>query len=158
MNSTRKIRRKRGDIVKIQLENGYFTYALALKSPLFAFFDIRTKDDLSVSDICKSKVIFALWVMDYAVTKGVWAIYDHVVLPAETSLEDVIFYKQDKISGKIYSYSNIDCSEHPITFEETEGKEAAAVWDPSHVEDRLRDYFAGAPNKWVQSLKARRLE
>ena len=31
----------------------------------------------------------------------------------------------------------------------------AAVWDPQHVEDRLRDHFAGLPNKWVQSLALR---
>ena len=30
-----------------------------------------------------------------------------------------------------------------------------AVWEPAHVEDRLRDHYAGAPNKWVESLRPR---
>lgn len=27
------------------------------------------------------------------------------------------------------------------------------VWSPEHVEDRLRDHFAGRPNKWEESLR-----
>jgi len=33
------------------------------------------------------------------------------------------------------------------------GLERAAVWGPSHVEDRLRDHYAGRKNKWVESLR-----
>ena len=37
--------------------------------------------------------------------------------------------------------------------EECVGLERAAVWEPEHVEDRLRDHFAGRSNRWVESLK-----
>jgi len=36
---------------------------------------------------------------------------------------------------------------------ECEGLERCAVWEPEHVEDRLRDHFAGKPNVWVESLR-----
>ncbi|WP_448115483.1 hypothetical protein [Mesorhizobium amorphae] len=32
------------------------------------------------------------------------------------------------------------------------GLECAAVWDPEHVVDRLRDPADGRPNKWVERL------
>lgn len=43
--------------------------------------------------------------------------------------------------------------ENPATPEECAVLERAAVWDPGHVEDRLRDHFAGQSNKWVESLR-----
>jgi hypothetical protein len=27
------------------------------------------------------------------------------------------------------------------------------VWAAEHVEDRLRDHYAGRPNQWVESLR-----
>jgi hypothetical protein len=43
----------------------------------------------------------------------------------------------------------------PAARAECEGLERFAVWDPTQVEDRLRDHFAGRPNKWVESMKIR---
>lgn len=43
--------------------------------------------------------------------------------------------------------------EEPASRQELEGLEVAAVWDPEHVEDRLRDHFSGRPNKWVESIR-----
>jgi hypothetical protein len=40
----------------------------------------------------------------------------------------------------------------PAKRKECVGLECCAVWDPEHVEDRLKDHFAGIPNKWVQSM------
>jgi len=39
------------------------------------------------------------------------------------------------------------------TRKESQGLEAAAVWEPEHIEDRLRDHFDGKPNKWLESLR-----
>jgi hypothetical protein len=43
----------------------------------------------------------------------------------------------------------------PATKKECIGLEREAAWDPTHVEDRIRDYYAGRKNKWVESLKIR---
>ena len=58
---------------------------------------------------------------------------------------------QDVITKEfsIYHQGNI----LPATYEEIKNLECAAVWEPEHVEDRLRDYFSGVPNVWVEDLK-----
>ena len=45
--------------------------------------------------------------------------------------------------GKIRSASKEECL----------GLERAAVWEPSHVEERIVDYYAGRKNQWLESLK-----
>jgi hypothetical protein len=37
--------------------------------------------------------------------------------------------------------------------EDCVGLERAAVWEPEHIEDRLRDHFNGIKNIWEESLK-----
>jgi len=77
------------------------------------------------------------------------------VLSPESRTEP-FFYKQDAITGRLALYHSTFAStnwERPASREECAGLEAAAVWEPEHVEDRLRDHFAGRPNKWVESLR-----
>ncbi|MGO7031660.1 hypothetical protein ACCS91_05355 [Rhizobium ruizarguesonis] len=38
-------------------------------------------------------------------------------------------------------------AESPLSFEEADRLECAAVWSPEHVEDRLRDHLNGISNK-----------
>jgi len=42
-----------------------------------------------------------------------------------------------------------------ISRTEADELEQAAVWSPNHIEDRLRDHFAGVPNQWVEIMRAR---
>jgi hypothetical protein len=42
---------------------------------------------------------------------------------------------------------------HPSKKEDCIGLERAAVWEASHVEDRILDHFEGRENKWVKSLQ-----
>ncbi len=60
-------------------------------------------------------------------------------------------YKQDAISGKLFTMVNGD--EVPATRAQCKKLECAAVWSPEHVEDRLRDHFAGRSNVWLESLR-----
>ncbi len=70
-----------------------------------------------------------------------------------------MFCKQDIVSGKLYIYQEVPelapLYERPATTGECIGLEAAAVWEAEHVEDRLRDHFAGQLNKWVEQLRAK---
>lgn len=43
--------------------------------------------------------------------------------------------------------------ETPATKTEAKGLERAAVWDPEHIQDRLRDHYMGRLNKWVKLLR-----
>jgi hypothetical protein len=66
------------------------------------------------------------------------------------------FFKQDPISGELSIYweewRDGSWHEEPATLDECAELERAAVWDPVHVEGRLRDHFAGTPNTWAASL------
>jgi hypothetical protein len=144
---------KVGDIFRVQLDDGRHSYAVALTHPLFGFLDIITDSEIPVHSIEKQKIIFAVWVMDYAIKDGVWKKVGHTEQSKE--FDDYRFFKQDMITGRLTSYSDKDGTEFPIDYETASTLEAAAVWDPHHVEERIRDHFAGKPNKWVDRLKPR---
>ncbi|WP_082523438.1 immunity 26/phosphotriesterase HocA family protein [Ensifer sp. Root31] len=139
-----------GDFVVIKLKDDAYCFARVLREPYLAFYDACSRETLKIEELVSRKVILKLAVMNRAVTSGRWQVIGH--LPLEEELQVPIkTFKQDAISQKLYVY--VDGQERPATRDECEGLERTAVWDPEHVEDRLRDHFAGVPNKWAESLK-----
>jgi hypothetical protein len=94
--------------------------------------------------------------MNHAVTRGRWQVIGSVPLSQEERSVPIRFFKQDALTGDLTIYwegpEPGEVHEVPATREECMGLERAAVWEPEHVEDRLRDHFAGRPNKWLESL------
>jgi hypothetical protein len=156
---TTKMKRKKypkrvvGDIVSISLGDGFKTYSRVLNEAMFAFYDCRTEEQPPIDTIISSSILFKVAVMKYAVTRGHWEIVGHA--PLESALQNLPpkFMQDLHRPGKfrIYHQGQI----RPATLEECIGLECAAVWDPIHVEDRLRDHYTGRKNKWVESLKLR---
>jgi hypothetical protein len=143
-----------GAFLKIDLEEAYHTYARILKKPSFAFYDIKTKDNIENLDVLENlSILFIIAVYDDAVTKGRWIKIGK--RPLEPSLKKLpLKFMQDKMKPSNFSLYNPNNGEIvPATKEQCKDLERAAVWEPEHVEDRLRDHFAGRPNKWVESLK-----
>ncbi|MGK6317753.1 Imm26 family immunity protein [Neorhizobium sp. DT-125] len=141
----------RGDAYKIKIDNQNWAYAVALKKPLYGFFDHLFQEDVPLVETIKLAFAFRCCVMDSAVKSGRWIkigtynpdlVHDHIV-----------FFTQDKISGKLTSYIDRGQQEgrqpSPV---EARKMEPAAVWSAEHVEDRLRDYFAHRPNRWLMSM------
>jgi hypothetical protein len=92
--------------------------------------------------------------MNHSITSGRWEIIGNSPLDKDLQ-ETPYFFKQDSIDkNKISLYKKGE--EIPALPEECVNLERAAVWEPGHVEDRLRDYFLNKPNKWVESLKIKR--
>jgi hypothetical protein len=88
--------------------------------------------------------------MNYAIKKGLWPIVGHV--PSEDQLKAPPRFIQDALNKdrfEIYEDGKI----RPSTRGECSSLECTAVWDPEHIEDRLRDHYAGRKNKWVESMK-----
>jgi hypothetical protein len=141
--------RKLGDILKIDLRDGKYAFGRVLEDPLCAFYDLHSETVPDLNYIISRPVLFKIWVMNYFKDAGWEVIGNH---PLEAALEVVPkFWKQDLISKKLSLYRKGE--EWPATVTECEGFENAAVWSTCHVEDRLRDHFAGRKNKWVESLK-----
>jgi hypothetical protein len=139
-----------GDVVKVDLGDGTMGFGRVLSDPLMAFYDLRTNNVPTLDAIVSSTVLFRVWVMHYAIKSGFWKVIGN--LPLSKEPEDTPkFFKRDPINGKYSIYYREQ--DIPATQEETEGLECAAVWEPEHVEDRLRDHFAGKPNVWVELLR-----
>lgn len=153
--SERKIGPKKrtvGDIVQIPLGDGTHTYARVLHEASFAFYDSRTNEDLTVDRITSRPILFFVPVMDRAIKEGRWSIVGHA--PVDDNLKVPPRFIQDPLDKnkfEIYEKGQI----RPATRQECLGLEREAVWDPEHVEDRLRDHYAGRNNKWVELLKIR---
>jgi hypothetical protein len=157
---TKRVRRTEGSVVKIALGGNKIAYGLVLREPLVAIFDrlFAEGDDVQPSELLRIPIAFILMVMNSAVTSGGWPVVGHVCIPDELR-QPPAFCKQDPIDGKLSIYQELGdlapSYERPATLEECEGLEAAAVWGPGHVEDLLRDHFAGRPNIWAKSLRIR---
>jgi hypothetical protein len=142
----------RGAVVVVPLGNGFHTYAQMLDDPEYAFFDCRTRDEVPASVAASRPVLFRLWVMAYAHTTGRWPKVG--TAPVRTELQaSVRRYNQDPLRPQDIRLT-IDGCEGPLgSVADCEGLECAAVWDPEHVEDRLRSHYAGVPCEWTLSLR-----
>ena len=143
-------RGKVGDVVKIDLGNGKFGYGRVLPEPTMAFYDLQSDADVNAEIVVESPVLFIVGVMYRAIKSDRWEVVGN--RPLEDSLKrEPKFFMYDRLGKKfsIYHAGKIT----PASRAECLGLENAAGWEAEHIEDRLRDHFAGVPNKWVESLK-----
>lgn len=149
--STKAQRRTIGAVVRIALGDGTHCYAQVLPDADYAFFDLRAKADPEVDQIVSQPVLFTVAVMNYAVTSGRWEKIGKAPVAADLNAPIPKFIQDalDPSKFEIYMGGTI----RPATRDECHGLERAAVWDPEHVEERLRDHYAHRPNRWVESLR-----
>ncbi|MEZ2220231.1 Imm26 family immunity protein [Rhizobium sp. RCC_161_2] len=144
------VRRVEGSLLEIKLGGNQKAYARVLPDTLFAFYLVDEDRPIEPSHFATARPVFTLPAMKYAVTSGRWPVV--AKWPLEEELTTPIpFFMQDRLNGELSLY--IGGVVRPADITECLGLECAAVWDPEHVEDRLRDQLAGVPNKWVESLK-----
>ena len=154
MNKKKRVRRRVGDVVSIDLGRGRHGFAVVLEDPLFGYFDYSAdKPDPPLAEIVARPIAFKVWTMGHDVVRGLWPVIGKTDIPAVTA-EHPWFFKEDPLTGKL-SKTRDGAEELPVTEEEASSMERAAVWEPIHIVERLRDHFAGVPNKWAESLKPR---
>lgn len=145
-----------GAILKIQFTPSTHTYARLLRSPILAFYDSISTVDIPIESIITRPVLFKIAVMRKAITSGRWSQIGVVPLDASL-LVPPTFFRQDGLNpNKLFLHTA--GIERPATREECVHLERAAVWEAEHVEERLRDYYAGRPNRWVESLRLKDLQ
>src|SRR6266516_4218952 len=98
----KRIRRVVGDFLKIQLGDGWHSYARVLDEPSFAFYDCKTRKDLTEDEIKKHSILFKIWVMNNAVTSGRWPVIGNSPLE-ESEKEIPAFFKRDALNPKSLS-------------------------------------------------------
>ncbi len=147
-------KRRVGDIFKIDLGDGSWAYGRVLKEPLVAIYDLKTSKEVPLQTIISSPVAFKVWVMNSAITKGIWPVIGNAPLTPDLEVQPP-FFKRDPLSGALSITYVGGGDEIPASLEDCANLENAAVWSAEHIVDRLNDHFAGRPNKWVELLKPR---
>ncbi len=143
-----------GSVVQIDLADNLCSFAQVISKAELAFFNCFEKapTNLTIEEIVKMPILFILPVMNYAVKSGRWPVIGKSVLRSEFQSERYYFH-QDILTKKISITQHGDDLQ-PATRTQIEGLECMAVWDPEHVEDRLRDTKDNKNNIWSDSLKA----
>src|SRR5688572_30254750 len=152
-------RREPGRVVRIPLGDGLVSWGRQLRSVKVEFYDRfdaeAGADSVDLREVVGSEVAFTVAVMDRAFRRtSTWTLLD--VLPLSQAEQSEVYrsFKQGPQGGLSIYWEMPDGSwgEDSATRAQCTGLERSAVWDPEHVEDRLRDYRAGRPNKWAESL------
>lgn len=137
-----------GGILKIDLGDGFHTYGRILPDAAYAFYDARTNTEIpDIQKIISKPILFITGVYDDTVTSGRWKkvgklpIEDNLKVPPAAFIQDPLNPHQFRIyyKGEIRSVDKEECL----------GLERAAVWEPEHIEERIRDHYAGKPNMYV---------
>ena len=152
--SRRKIVRREGDIVRVPLKDGRYSFARVLPGALFAFYSgvDRSQNAPPPADIVKRPIAFIINVMAHAITEGRWVTVTNIPL-ADAMRRSPEFFKQDPLTGRLEKTRTGGGDEVPATREECRSLERAAVWEPEHVEERILDEFEGRTNRWVEQLR-----
>jgi hypothetical protein len=117
----------------------------------YCFYDSRGTIDLLAEQVINQPILFFAAVMDSAIKSGRWPIVAH--LPLDGGLTPPPKFMQDRWNKSSFSIYLNSGEIKKATRKECQGLERAAVWDPEHIEDRLRDHYSGTGNKWVELLK-----
>jgi Immunity protein 26 len=144
---------KIGALFAIELSDRKIAFGRDVNREESIFYDYLGSDTSSesIAKAYKADIVFRVAVMKYAVKSGRWKIVDsgHIVDP-DLALPRK-YFMQDILDGKFSIYEGGVIV--PSTREACFGLERCAVWDPEHVEARLRDHFAGKSNLWIKQLK-----
>ena len=143
---------KEGNFIQIKINDSYYCFGRVLKEPLIAFYDLKSDKLYDINEISSLPILFKVPVMNHAIKSGKWKVIGYSELEASLK-KPVRFFTKDPLTGRYFIYTDADSKQIPATQKECEGLERAAVWDPEHIEERLRDYYSNSPNQWVESLK-----
>jgi hypothetical protein len=157
VSKTRKTRKaifEPGVLLRVDLDGQWHSYARMLaRRPKYAFYDCRVSTPVEdVLTIVKQPVLFVLAVNDRA-SSGHWPKIGQVPLEmAPVPIPNQ--FMQDIGTGDCQIVDEA-FNTRPAAPEECVGLERAAVWDPAHVEERLRDHHAGRPNAHLAYMKVK---
>lgn len=142
-------KRKVGQVVKINLHNGYFTYGYEINNGNVAILDVMTQADLSIDEIIKLPRLFTVGVLDIGFAK--WKKIGSVELSVSQRRSPDEFVQD--VRDLSFEILDNDGEFRSASFEEVQGIERVAAWDNHHVELRVRDHFAHKTNITVEMLR-----
>jgi hypothetical protein len=144
-------RRTVGAVLRVPLSPEQACFAVTLPEVDFAFFGPLAAEDAGSARLFEHPMLFRVAVHKAAWCTGRWSRIGKVAVPPEVLAPAPKFIQDPSNPRKFELY--FDGQIKVATRTECEGLERAAVWDPDHVEQRLRDQLAGVPNVWVEQLR-----
>jgi len=141
-----------GSVLRVDLDDQWHTYArIVTRTPKIAIHDCRVSaPEQDLLAIVKTPVLFVLAVGGHA-DSGDWPKVGHVPLElAPVPIPEQ--FMQDLVTGTCRIVDD-SFNARPAKPEQCVGLERAAVWDPVHVVERIRDHYAGRPNKHMDYMK-----
>lgn len=146
----RRSRWTEGAIFEVALSDGRFSYAQALSDPLVGFYDGYFSEAQSVETVAGSPFRFRVWLHGDAFKR--WHQIGTAPVPPEAN--DQWLFIQDALTKSVELYQHGTGQRRPV-----DGSlgdfEAAAIWDPEQVEQRLADEDCGRTNRYVASMLER---
>lgn len=147
-------KRREGAFFEIDLPNGKFAYGRILGKASYAFYDIYSNKKINDLELIKkSKILFINSVYKYAITKDHWKIVGISELEPELKVLPMEFIQDPLDLSRFEIYNPNTGQIESATKEQCLKLEKAAVWEPTHIEDRIVDYYEHRPNVWAESLK-----
>ncbi|MBC3809744.1 hypothetical protein H8K52_20635 [Undibacterium seohonense] len=143
-------RRTIGSIVIIPIDD-FFIHAQVLPEVDMVFFNTKGKTNLTPDEIVNTQVLFREAVNDDAIRDGRWLKAGKASISKENS-QPLPKFIQDALNPtkfEIYVGGVIRSAKR----EECLNLQRCAVWAVNHIEDRIRDYYNGMPNKWVEQMR-----
>lgn len=129
-----------GDIFVVPIRDNRFVFGKVLTNS-WGFYDLISKTpSIDLNSLTDVGIAFKIWVSNFPIKKGAWKVIGNLPLSKGES-EISYFYKQDKINNKLWK-TVTGAEEIPVSIEECENLELAAVYDPEHVIERLEYYFS----------------
>lgn len=151
-----RTKRNPGTVLELSLGDGTFAYGLVIGELEVAFFDLHaTAPVADVDAIVARPVLFALTVYKNVFTTGRWRAVG-TVDPEEHAAAAPAKFMQDLGDPRKCKIVDADFNTRPATPDECVGLERVAVWAGEHIEERLRDHFAGRPNPHAEHMKVKR--
>ncbi len=143
-----------GSILEINIDGKYYVYAQVLGKSGYAFFDYKSINKLIDFSVLESApVLFIISVYNDVITQGYWKKVGKMEIRDDLEVQPLQFI-QDKINPQAFELYNPNTGEvMPANKEQCIGLECAAVWEAHHVEERIRDYYLGVNNIWLDKIK-----
>jgi Immunity protein 26 len=142
-----------GSFVAIPL-NGEYGFGRVAREARIACYDVKASNILPIAQVKRAPVLFVVGVHFDAYASGRWQIIGKE--PLEPPLaQSVKFFRQDVATGAVDIY--VEGTFQPYAGEDLSKMERLASWDENHVEDRLRNHFAGIPDPNTEHLKVKPL-
>ncbi|HEX6683467.1 MAG TPA: Imm26 family immunity protein [Candidatus Limnocylindrales bacterium] len=142
-----------GDIVRIDYAEDRHTYGQVLTTPYVGIYDLQATGDMNIGEIIAAPVLFVVAVYDRVVSRGWSSVGKAPDGAPRIAIPE--YFMQDMFQPASCQIIDAQGNARPATPQECAGLERAAVWDAVHVEERLRDHYAGRPNAYLESLKLR---